>query len=239
MDYYTNCNSLDIQYTLYYQYTFRIGDSFQKAQFADDSAIIITAKSSNKIIKSMKKVIHSSKIYFHKWKIKINESKTDAIIFPFNKSPKRDPTLELSLGNTILPIKPVVKYLGIMLDSKLLFKQHIAMICDKAVKCGRALFPLLNRKSVLNYKNKMLLYKACIRSILTYGCSIFRKCAKSHLKRLQVIQNKMLKLIYNLNIRHSTERLQKTIMEIRSDFTRSFNERCRRSDYAHVRQLIT
>ena len=79
----------------------------------------------------MKKVIHSSKIYFHKWKIKIIESKTDAIIYPFNKSPKRDPTIELSLDNTILPIKPVVKYMGIMLDSKLLFKQHMAMICDK------------------------------------------------------------------------------------------------------------
>ena len=52
----------------------------------------------------MKKVIHSSKIYFHKWKIKINESKMDASIFPFNKSPKRDPIIELSLGNTILPI---------------------------------------------------------------------------------------------------------------------------------------
>ena len=55
---------------------FTISDSFQKAQFADKSAIIITAKSLNKIIKSLKKV-HSSKIYFHKWKIKINELKTD------------------------------------------------------------------------------------------------------------------------------------------------------------------
>ena len=55
----------------------------------------------------------------------------DVIIFPFNKSPKRDPTIEFSLGNTILPIKPVVKYMGIMLNSKLLFKQHIAMICYK------------------------------------------------------------------------------------------------------------
>ena len=112
-----------------------------------------------------------------------------------------------------------------MLDSKLLFKHHIDMICDKAVKCGRALFHLLNRTSVLNYKNKMLLHKDCIRPILTYGCQIFGKCAKSHLKRLQVIQNKMLKLIKS-NIRDSTERLhadhnQKTIMEIISDSTLS------------------
>ena len=31
----------------------------------------------------------------------------DTIIFLFNKSHKRDPTIELSLGNTILPISEV------------------------------------------------------------------------------------------------------------------------------------
>ena len=54
--------------------------------------------------------------------IKINELKTDLFIFSFNKSPKRHPTIELSLYNTILPIKLVVKYLQIMLNSKLFYR---------------------------------------------------------------------------------------------------------------------
>ena len=117
-----------------------------------------------------------------------------------------------------------MKYLGIMLDSKLLFKQHIAIICHKAVKCGRALFPFSIGNQCL-----IIRIKCFYKTILTYACQIFRMCGKSHLKRHQVIQNNMLKLIYNLNIHHSTEMLhadhnQKTIMEIISDFTR----RCRR-----------
>ena len=94
----------------------------------------------------------------------------------FNKSHKRDPTIELSLGNTILPIKPVAKYLGIMLDSKLLFKQHIAMICDKAVKLEELLFPFSTGNQYL-----FIRIKCCyIRLIfaLSYGCQIFRKCAQ-------------------------------------------------------------
>ena len=205
---------------------------------------MIAGKSSNVIISQMKRAIHSAKNYFHKWKIKINDTKTDAVIFPYNKSPKRNPTSTLSIGNDTLPIKRVIKYLGVILDSKLLYKDHIHMVCDKALRCGRALFPLLNRKSKLNYKNKLLLYKSCILPILTYGCQIYGKCAKTHLKRLQVIQNKMLKIIYNLDMRYSTEGLHaqhnhKKVHEIITDLTRSFNERCARSDYAHIRQLAT
>ena len=46
-----------------------------------------------------------------------------------------------------------VKYLGIILDKKLSFKQHLEYICERAVRCGRALYPLLNKRSKLNCKN--------------------------------------------------------------------------------------
>ena len=49
-------------------------------------------------------------------------------------------------------------------------------------------FNLLNWKPSLNVKNKILLYRMCIRPIMTYGCHIWvTKCAKTHLKKLQII----------------------------------------------------
>lgn len=53
---------------------------------------------------------------------------------------------------------------------KLTFKDHINSVIEKAVRCGKSLFPLLNKKSVLNVKNKIMLYRMCIRPIMTYGC---------------------------------------------------------------------
>lgn len=43
---------------------------------------------------------------------------------------------------------------GILFDKKLLFKQHISFLSDKALRCKRALGPLLNRSSKLNLKKQ-------------------------------------------------------------------------------------
>ena len=58
----------------------------------------------------MNRAINSAKNYFHKWKIKINDTKTDAVILPYNKAPKRNPINTLSIGNDILSIQRVMKY---------------------------------------------------------------------------------------------------------------------------------
>jgi hypothetical protein len=60
------------------------------------------------------------------------------------------------------------------------------------------MYSLLHRKSALSIKNKILLYKVGIRPILTYGCPVFSSAAKTHLKKIQTTQNKILKMILNV-----------------------------------------
>lgn len=213
------------------------------ALYADDTAILSSGKVSNAIVKNMKaSLVHVEK-YFSKWKIKINEGKTQAIIFPFNKSPKRIPTINLTIQGSNVPLQNSIKYLGVILDKKLTFKEHISYISRKALRCGRALFPLLNRKSSLNVQNKILLYKMCIRPIMTYGCQVWSKlCAKTHFKKLQIIQNKNLKIIFNKNRRYSTRRLhikfkQDTFENVVSNLTKRFEDRNRSSTYLTLRNL--
>lgn len=214
------------------------------AFYADDSAIITNGKVSNAIVKRMKKALVSAQNYFLKWKIKINHNKTQAILFPFNKSPKRTPTQTLFVENINIPLQDSVKYLGIIYDKKLNFKKHIDYTCEKAIKCGRALYSLLNRKSSLNFQNKMLLYNMCIRPIMSYGCQIwFPKCAKTNLKKLQIIQNKNLKIILNLHRRYPTKRLhdkynQIPINDLFQKLTLRFEDNCRSSNYVEIRNLF-
>lgn len=213
------------------------------AFYADDSAFVSHGKVSNAIIKRMQRSLNSASKYFTKWKIKINEDKSQAIIFPFNNSRKRIPSRPFTVQNKLIPFSDSIKYLGVTLDRKLLFKNHLDISCSKAIKCGRSLFPLLNRKSKLNIKNKLLLYKMCIRPILTYACPVWQNCAKTHKKRLQVIQNKNLKIIYNLPWRFPTKDLhimsnQKTIDTVIGEMTHTFKVKCRSSRYEHLRSLI-
>lgn len=108
------------------------------------------------------------------------------------------------------------------------FNEHIYNICEKAIKCGRSLYPLLHKKSTFNYKNKMLLYKMCRRPIMTHGSQVwYPKAANTHKKKLQIIQNKSLKLIFN----------QETFSALVDRLNRSFEDRNRFSSHELIRNL--
>ena len=54
------------------------------------------------------------------------------------------------------------------------------------------LSPLLNRKSELYVRNGVLLYKQLIRPMMEYVCPARRTAARSHVRRLQLLQFKCL-----------------------------------------------
>jgi hypothetical protein len=54
--------------------------------------------------------------------------------------------------------------------------------------------PLPNRKSDLSFKKGALLYKQIIRPMMDYACPAWRSAARSHVRRLQVLQFKCLRL---------------------------------------------
>ena len=112
-----------------------------------------------------------------------------------------------------------VKYLGLNFDPILTFGSHVDLTCLKASKYIRILYPLMNRRSPLSIANKKLLYKAVFRSIMTYGAPVWSDCAKTHMRKLQVIQNKCLKLAFNQPFFFSTAELHKLAgVELISDF---------------------
>jgi hypothetical protein len=143
--------------------------------------------------------------YCKNWKIKINASKTQAIYF--SRCTKNIPQTEITLNGDRIPWSDEVKYLGVHLDKRLTFASHISKSIDKASLAFKILYSFLNRKSKLCVTNKLLLYKVCIRPILCYGLECWFDCAATHRRKIQIIQNKQLKIIMDRHWRHSTEAL--------------------------------
>jgi len=54
--------------------------------------------------------------------------------------------------------------------------------------------PLLNRKSNLSVRKGVLLYKQFIRPMIDCACPACRSAASTHVRRLQVLQSKCLRL---------------------------------------------
>lgn len=73
--------------------------------YADDTAIISSAKQSNTIIKNLSDALAKIHKCFVKWKIKVNCEKTQAILFKFNQSPRRIPTRDLFFNGSLISLK--------------------------------------------------------------------------------------------------------------------------------------
>ena len=54
--------------------------------------------------------------------------------------------------------------------------------------------PLLNSKSDLSVRNGVLLFKQLIRPMLEYACPAWRSAARTHVRRIQGLQSKCLRL---------------------------------------------
>ena len=174
--------------------------------YADDTAFSVQMAWKNlKPIKlELLKTVSCLPTYFQDWKIQINESKTEFIMFSmFSKSTKmieKTAHDSISFNGQLFSWKEAVKYLGVVLDRKLIFKHHIDSSINKASAASfSSLYCLLSRNSVVSTDSKLRIYKSYIRPILTYGCPIFSNAAACHLNKLQLFQNKILRVIHDVH----------------------------------------
>jgi hypothetical protein len=85
-------------------------------------------------------------------------------------------------------------YLGITLDKRLTWSPHIDQVRTKTAERMGMLGPLLNRESDLSVRNGVLLYKQLLRPMMDYACPAWRSADSTHVRRLQVLQSKCLRL---------------------------------------------
>ena len=100
--------------------------------------------------------------------------------------------MNLSYQQCKIEVVECAKYLGIHLDNKLQFKQHIKML---ETKLSRLLGVLYKTKSFLLNHILKKLYYAFIHSHWTFGLLVWSLTPKSNLSKLQRIQNKAIRLL--------------------------------------------
>lgn len=212
------------------------------AAYADDLAIYFTHEFSQDILTELQCSIDKLEDYYFRWKISINSNKTQAIFFTRKRKLCYLPTCNLTISGSSIAWSDNIKYLGICLDSKLTFKSHVDHTIEKINKYKRILFPLINRNSLLSNDNKMLIVRVIFQAIIFYGCPIWGSCAESHLKRLQIAQNKLLKMVLKLPWHFSTSRLHiisdtKTVSQGIEQITTRFISNCNISENPLISNL--
>lgn len=164
------------------------------ACFADDTASFTSSKDINLVIGRLQLSIDLLQSFFMKWKLKINASKTEAILFTRQRSL---PSQTLQINGYYIPWSRSVKYLGLVLDTKLNWTENTSKLRLKGIKALNALSPILNRRSPLSHNTKIHIYRTLVRPCITYACPVWSSTCATNLKKLQVIQNKAVKYSFN------------------------------------------
>lgn len=112
----------------------------------------------------------------------------------------------------------------------------------KSKKAMASLYCLLKRFSPVNEKEKIIIVRSYNRPILTYACPAFSRCAKKHLKRLQVVQNKCLRMALNAPFRTYISDLHKKaklpmIEDLLRKLTKSFYDKAEKSANPLIKRL--
>ena len=204
------------------------------AVFADDTALLSSVKNYElpKLVSRMESALQEIEDHFTSWKMKLNKNKTQAILFTKStKMLRAKDNNKINFNGTTLDWLPTAKYLGIHLDSKLTLKHHVAMSIKKAQKALSVLYCFMRKYSRVKTRYKILMYKSYIRPTFTYASPALSNCAKTHLRKFQIFQNKCLRMALSAPYRthisdlHSQARMP-TVREYIDKLTETFYNSC-------------
>ena len=220
-------------------------DNGDLAMFADDTAIFcnVNLQDARRVSKLLVDALSDISNFFKSWKIKLNATKTEFIVF--TKSPVMNRKLALFppiFNGTKFTWKPAVTYLGVILDKSLSFKSHIEHSIAKAKNVTKQLHSLMKKNNPVPIHQKIAIYRTFIRPLMVYACPVFTNCPITHFRKLQIQQNKSLRMALNADWHTRTSDLHliaqiPTIREHVDKLTANFYEQAKQHSNPLIKNL--
>ena len=171
--------------------------------FADDTSIVCRGTS----LKDLKLLLQNDLFGLVHWlranKISLNAGKTEIIIFR-SRYKRIDCKLVFKMSGQKLSIKKKVKYLGIILDEHLTWSEQMIVLLSKL---SRATGILAKIRHFVNFKTRLSIYYCLFESHLNYCIQCFGYLTLTNLSKLQVLQNKAMRMIFFKGPRESARPL--------------------------------
>ena len=163
-----------------------------RSLFVDDFQICFKSKSMKTIERKLQHNLYKISEWAELNGFKFSCSKTVAMHFwKYLKSP-RSPVLELN--NKKLKIEDKYKFLGLIWDRGLTFKDHIQYLKAKCIKTLNLLRVLAHTSWGADTATLLKLFKALIRSKLDYGSMVYQSASQTDLNSLYTVQNEALRV---------------------------------------------
>ena len=173
--------------------------------FADDTTLFYSAKTSPYLEKQLNVELKKVNNWLVSNKLSLNVGKSCFLNFSL-VPPIID--IKIKIANKIIEQKKVTKYLGVLIDDKLLWKDHIQSI---NMKIRKGIGILYNLKEFVTQSTLKTLYYSFIQPYLDYNILNWSCAPSSNLDCLKVSTNKAVRTILSKNKREHAPPLFKEL----------------------------
>ena len=157
--------------------------------FADDTTVYASSSSLQKLHADVNSDLVSLADWFCANKLSLNVGKTNYVLFSRTST---NTAMGLKIGNKQIERKRIVKFLGIIVDEKLEWIDHIKS-CKS--KLSSSFYAINTCKNILDQQNLVMLYNAIVYPHITYGVLLWGSAFKKHIKTIEIMQRKIIRII--------------------------------------------
>ena len=172
-------------FNLFINDIFSFIDNCRLYNYADDNVLSFASSSLSVLKCTLEDDVQNILNWFSRNGMKANPEKFQLVSFG-------NTLTSIQARNVVISGQDVIKYLGIHVDNKLTFHDHIVKLCSKASKQVNALMRLSH---LLDYDTKYLLYKSFICANFDYCPVIWSLCYKSDLSKVCKLQTRALRFV--------------------------------------------
>ena len=175
------------------------------SQFADDIKVFSTSRNINKIQTNLQNSINQMISFCVEQRTGINETKSFELIFRKTscKTTAEDEAKHITFHNTPIPMKSHGKFLGLTIDQKLSFTNHITTVKSIAKSRTLRLQSLHHSKYGPTNSTIVRLFKIYIRPLLEYGHIATITANNRHMNQWESLQTSFIRHTFKFPIIHS------------------------------------
>ena len=149
--------------------------------FADDTTVLLEGKEYEGFIMALNNELHKLSTWLDANKLSINTKKTHFMVFHRSRIKTNDVNVIMQL-NIIEHINST-KFLGLIIDDKLKWHEHIQHVTHKIARSVGILYKIrhyLNKQTLLN------MYYTFVFPYLIYGVEIWGSASLNHINPLKI-----------------------------------------------------
>ena len=195
-----------ILFLLYINDLCNVSEFLKFVLFADDTNIFASGINIEELIKQVNKELKNVNKWFVTNKLSLNVSKTNFMIFSNRKEYNNEYDIYIDQFKIIRVFS--CKFLGVIIDSRLNWKEHIDIVKTKLLKCNGILYKASN---ILDTESLLMLYNTLFLPYMVYCCEVWGTSCYSNIASIIKLQKKVIRIIFKVNRQSHTSPLFKKL----------------------------